>query len=428
MKPIRIITALFLLNVSTPLNADIQNPSCGQIEQWAMGYNPDDTWQLTPYVRFPMIARDEKVSPLFGTSVTEWSKDDFAHFHQWMHTCRQAAAQQGRSQTVAALSNADRAILNLPRYVEPIQRSRTSLDATVEELKNLPDNADKKNIINLAERAVRSRFDYKQVSALPSQMQTNIHSITNAKKYLPKEEIDRYSKSLSDMYSHSEAIGSGERIAAISEKARDVEHQEIQLDAPTLANGSNLMSTRFEDVAIGMGMDAAIETLKQKGYEVKRHAITVQKLTMAKEYPVDMASLVKGSVTPFPGGKMTKEQAREYQTLLAIDAARTKNAGLAAFEGHVANISINGASLEQVDDYKRYVVEMLGKPDKEYGAPQAYWNMTYYADPEKTTSSDAYVSINLSTKELSNMTTGKSVPYTFIQYTAAKCQPYPTCK
>ena len=427
MKPIRIITALFLLNVCTPLYAGIQNPGCGQIEQWAMGYNASDIWQLTPYVRFPMIARDEQVSPLFGTSMTEWSKDDFAQFHQWMHTCQQAAAQQGRSQVATALNNVDSAISNLP-YVDRIQRSRKSLNAAIEELNNLPDNADKKNIINLAEQAVRGRFNHRKVSALPSQMQTNIHSITNAKKYLPKEEIDRYSKSLSDMYSAAEAIGSEERIAALSEKARDAEHQEIQLEAPTLAKGSNLMSTRFEDVAIGMGMDAAIETLKQKGYEVKRHAITVQKLTMAKEYPVDMASLVKGSVTPFPGGKMTKEQAREYQTLLAIDAARTKNAGLAAFEGHVANISINGASLEQVDDYKRYVVEMLGMPDKEYGAPQAYWNMTYYADPEKTTSSDAYVNINISTKELSNMTTGKSVPYTFIQYTAAKCQPYPTCK
>jgi hypothetical protein len=295
-------------------------------------------------------------------------------------------------------------------------------------LKNLPDNADKKNIINLAERALRGRFDYKQVNALPSQMQTNIQSITYAKKYLPKEEIDRYSKSLSDMSTVAKAIGSGERMAAISEQAKTAEHLEIQLDSPALAKGSNIMSTRFEDVSIGMSMNAAIETLKKKGYKVKRHAISLQKLTMVKQYPVDMASLEKGSVTPFPGGKMTKEQAREYQTLLAIDAVKTKNAGLAAFEGHVANISINGASFEQVDDYKRYVVEMLGKPNKENGAPQAYWNMTYYADPEKTSSSDARVSIELSRQQLSNLTTGESTLYTFIQFTAAKCQPYPTCK
>jgi hypothetical protein len=428
MKTIRVVTVLFLLIASTRLYAGMHNPGCGDMEKWAMGYNPGDIWQLTPYVRFPAIARDEKVSPLFGNSVTEWSNDDFAQFHQWMHTCRQAAAEQGRSQTVTALSNADRAILNLPRYVEPIQRSRTSLDAAIEELKNLPDNADKKNTINLAERALRGRLDYRQVSALPSEMQTNIQSITNAKKYLPKEEIDRYSKSLTDMATAAEAIGSEERIAAISEQAKTAEHLEIQMDSPTLAKGSNIMSTRFEGVSIGMNMDAAIKTLKKKGYKVKRHANTLQRLNMVKQYPVDMASLEKGSVTPFPGGKMTKEQAREYQTLLAIDAVKTKNAELVAFEGRVANVSINGASFEQVDDYKRYVVEMLGKPDDEYGGAQAYWNMTYYADPEKTKSTDAYVSIKLSTRQLSNMTTGESTPYTFIQFTAAKCQPYPKCK
>ena len=427
MKPISIITLLFLFFVSTPLYAGIHNPGCSKIEEWAMGYNPDDFWQLTPYVRFPIIARDEQVIPLFGTSMTEWSKDDFAQFHQWMHTCQQAAAQQGKSQIVTVLNNADRAISNLP-YVDRIQRSRESLDAAIEELKNLPDNADKKNTIHLAERAVRGRFDYNKLSALPNQMQTNIQSITNAKKYLPKEVIDRYSKLLSDMYTSAAAIGSEERMAVISEQARDAEHQEIRLDPPTLAKGSDLMSTRFEDVYIGMSMDAAIETLKQKGYAVKRHAISIRKLTMVKQYPVDTASLQKGTVTPFPGGKMTKEQAREYQTLLAIDTVKTKNAELVAFENRVANISINGASFEQVDDYKRHVVEMLNKPDDEYGAEKAYWNMTYYEDPEKTKFSDAKVSIQLSTKQLSNMTTGENTPYTFIQFTAAKCQPYPTCK
>lgn len=427
MRPTTITTVLLLFTVSNPLQADIQNPGCEKLENWALDYNRDDIWQLTPYVRFPMIARDDRITPLFRTSVTAWSKDDFAQFHHWMHTCQQTAGKQGRSQAATALDNADRAISNLP-YLDRIQRSRASLDAAVDELKNLPDSAEKKNIINLAERAVRGKFDFRKLRALPKQMQVDIHTITKAKNYLPKEEIDHYSKALSDMYTAAEAIGSKERIAAISEKAEATAHQEIQLDAPILAKGSDLMSTRFEGVSLGMNMDAAIETLKQKGYEVKRHAITVLKLKMAMQYPVDMASLVKGSVTPFPGGKMTKEQAREYQTLLAIDAIKTKNAGLDAFKNRVANISINGASLEQVDDYKRYVVEMLGKPDKEYGAPQAYWNMTYYPDPDKTGSSDAQVSINLSTKQLSNMTTGENIPYTFIQFTAAKCRPYPTCK
>lgn len=427
MKPTRIIAALVLLTACPPLYAGIQNPGCDKIEKWAADYNPRDIWQLTPYVRFPAIARDEKVTPLFGTSMTAWSKDDFAAFHQWMNSCRQAAAQQGGTQTATALINADRAIANL-RYVDRIQRSRASLDAAIEELKNLPDNADKKNSIHQAERALRGRFDRRQLNKLPRQMQADIQSITNAKKYLPREELDRYSKTLSDMYTAAAAIGSEERISAITDKARAAEHQEIQLDAPTLAKGSSLMATRFEDVYIGMRMDPAIATLEKKGYEVKRHAVTLQRLNMAMQYPIDTASLVNGTVTPFPGGKITKEQAREYQTLLAIEAARTRNAELVAFEGRLANISINGASPEQVDDYKRRVVEVLGKPDKERGAPQAYWTMTYYPDPEKTGSSDTQISIKLSTKQLSNLTTGKNTPYTFVQFTAAKCRPYPKCK
>ena len=102
LKPIRITTVLFLLIVSTPLLADIHNPGCDNLEKWSTGYNRDDIWQLTPYVRFPMIARDEKVSPLFGTSVTEWSKDDFAQFREWMHSCQQAAAEQAKQQQAQA--------------------------------------------------------------------------------------------------------------------------------------------------------------------------------------------------------------------------------------------------------------------------------------------------------------------------------------
>ncbi len=428
MKPQRAITVLVLLILSTPLYAGITNPGCGKMEEWAASYNTTDIWQLTPYVRFPMVARDEEVAPLFGKSVTAWSTEDFANFRQWMHACQQAAARQGKHQTVTALSNSGRAISNVSRYVERIQRSRTSLDAAIGELEKLPDTADKKNVVNLSERAVRGRFDRRKLSELPTQMQTNINAIVNAKKYLPKEELDRYSKTLAAMYHAAEAIGSEERIAAISEKAKTAEHQTIQLDPPTLAKGPNILSTQFEDVAIGMNMKAAIKTLESKGYKVERHAITIQRLTMAKEYPVDMASLKKGSVTPFPGGKMTKAQAREYQTLLAIDDIKTKSASLAAFEGRVANISMHGASFEQVDDYKRHVVEMLGKPNNESGAPQAYWSMTYYMDPKETKSTDAHVRIKLSTRNLSNLTTGKSVPYTFIQFIAAKCQPYPTCK
>lgn len=427
MKPTRVIAALFLFIFSASLHAGIQNPGCDKIEKWTKDYNPRDIWQLTPYVRFPAIARDEKVIPLFGTSMTAWSEDDFTTFHQRMHSCRQAAAQQGRSQTATALINADSAIANL-RYVDRIQRSRASLDAAIKELEQLPDNAAKKDSIHQAERALRGRFDRGQLSKLPSQMQADIQSITNAKKYLPEEEVDRYSKTLSDMYTAAAAIGSEERISAISDEARAAEQQTLQLEPPTLAKGSSLMATRFEDVYIGMRMDAAIASLEKKGYKVKRHAVTLQRLNMAMQYPIDTASLVKGTVTPFPGGKMTKEQAREYQTLLAIEAARTSNAELVAFEDRLANININGASLDQVDDYKRRVVEVLGKPDKEQGAPQAYWNMTYYPDPEKNRSSDAQVSIKLSTKQLSNLITGKNTPYTFVQFTAAKCRPYPKCK
>jgi vacuolar-type H+-ATPase subunit I/STV1 len=223
--------------------------------------------------------------------MTAWSEDDFTTFHQRMHSCRQAAAQQGRSQTATALINADSAIANL-RYVDRIQRSRASLDAAIKELEQLPDNAAKKDSIHQAERALRGRFDRGQLSKLPSQMQADIQSITNAKKYLPEEEVDRYSKTLSDMYTAAAAIGSEERISAISDEARAAEQQTLQLEPPTLAKGSSLMATRFEDVYIGMRMDAAIASLEKKGYKVKRHAVTLQRLNMAMQYPIDTASLV----------------------------------------------------------------------------------------------------------------------------------------
>lgn len=68
MKPIRVVTVLFLLIASTPLYADIHDPGCVNMEKWAMGYNPDDIWQLTPYVRFPAIARDARCRRIYSPS------------------------------------------------------------------------------------------------------------------------------------------------------------------------------------------------------------------------------------------------------------------------------------------------------------------------------------------------------------------------
>jgi hypothetical protein len=177
-----------------------------------------------------------------------------------------------------------------------------------------------------------------------------------------------------------------------------------------------------------MHPEQAIAHLKEKGYEVERRSTSLLRLSPVKKYPVDAVSLSIDEVTPFPGGKMTKEESRAYQTSLAIDALKTKKFNMEIFEGQLARLTVSGSSLEDVDTLKAETVRMLGQPHKERGREGGgYWSLVYYEDPSEITQADLQLDIGYRRAQYTDLLEGENKPYATVNYSISVCKVYPEC-
>jgi len=420
---------LLVCFIGPSAKAELQAPSCERIEAWAAQYDAGDRWQVTPYVRIAGITRDGLMEPLFGQSLLQWTKDDFATFNQRIATCRNEAQQQQRYSAIQILNNARRAVFNAAGYVERIGSSIDAAGGAVEALSGMPDSAKKKDAIHQAERTLKGRFDRRELSDLPQQAQASIRAIHDARRYLPVAHVDKYATLLAEQYRAQEASGpvESESSNADGSGARSVDDGEIELNPPTIAAGPDLRRTRLEGTHLGMNPEQAIAHLEEMGYEVKRRSTSLRRLTSVKKYPVDSVNLSIEEVAPFPGGKMTEEESRAYQTRLAIDAMKTKNFSIEIFEGQLARLTVSGSSLRDVDTLKAETVQKLGKPHEERGREGGYWSLTYSGDPSGATEADWQLDIVYRRTQYTDLLKGENKPYATLNYSLLACKVYPKC-
>ena len=430
VKTTRIAVVLLLCLAGFPAHSDLKAPSCERIEGWAGQYDAGDRWQVTPYVRIAGITRDEHMEPLFGQSLLKWSSEDFATFNERIATCRNEAQQQQRFAAIPVLNNARRAVFNAAGYVERIDKSIDKAGNAVRELIGLPDSAKKKEAIHQAERSLKGRFDRRKLSGLPQHAQASISAIDDARRYLPVDYVDKYAARLSEEYraQSKPAPQESDTTTASGNKTRNAKGAGLELDPPTIAAGPDLRRTRFEGVHLGMHPEQAIAHLEEKGYEVERRSTSLLRLSPVKKYPVDAVTLSIDEVTPFPGGKMTKEESRAYQTSLAIDALKTKKFNIEIFEGQLARLTVSGSSLEEVDTLRAETVRKLGKPHKERGREGGgYWSLIYYEDPSEITEADLQLDIGYRRAQYTDLLEGENKPYATVNYSILVCKVYPEC-
>jgi len=430
VKTTRIAVVLLLCLAGFPAHADLKTPSCERIEAWAGQYDAGDRWQVTPYVRIAGITRDEHMEPLFGQSLLKWSSEDFATFNERIATCRNEAQQQQRFAAIPVLNNARRAVFNAAGYVERIDSSIDTTSSAVRELSGMPDSPEKREAIHQAERSLKGRFDRRKLSGLPQNAQASISAIHDARRYLPVDYVDEYASLLAEQYSAQSRAKPEESDSGTADGngTRAAKGASIELSPPTIAAGPDLRRTRFEGIHLGMDPEQAIAHLKEKGYDVERRSTSLRRLSPVKKYPVDAVTLSIDEVAPFPGGKMTEEESRAYQTRLAIEALKTKNFSIEIVEGKLARLTVSGSSLEDVDTLRAETVRKLGKPHKERGRKGGgYWSLNYYENPSEITEAGLQLDINYRRAQYTDLLEGENKPYATVNYSILACKVYPEC-
>lgn len=198
------------------------------------------------------------------------------------------------------------------------------------------------------------------------------------------------------------------------------QEQTSTIPLPSLERASEIRGTKIEGVYLGMAVDSAVSTLKEKGYRVERRGTSRRKFQLggAKEYLIEYIEMRKGEVEPFPGGKMTREESNAYQTRIAKNGVHLKSVNLSAYKGHVGQIHLSGSSFDKLDAVKAYVLKELGAANDEDGFAGGLWNLIYFQDLEKRSLSDTQLWISIKNYHYTDLIKQENVPYTQIRYRA----------
>lgn len=198
VKTFRLIAVLSITLFSTPLFAGIQNPGCDKLQEWAAGYNSRDHWQVAPSIKFPNIAKDQILIPLFGQSIMDWSRDDFSEMNLWMNRCRKEASKR-RDQTAAqTLNKARGAMANLHRFVNQIKQARGKVTPAINELLSAPDSQHLIAAITMAEEALQGANVRRGIRSLPQDLQQHILTMVNSLRYLPQNDVEEFAARIAE--------------------------------------------------------------------------------------------------------------------------------------------------------------------------------------------------------------------------------------
>jgi hypothetical protein len=421
------VATLFLVLCNTALQAEVTQPECTQLQQWAAKFDPADQWQPTVRHRFPGISSDEVLVPLFGEPITNWSTDDFRNLNQWVGECRRQAADRTAGQN---LTNAGQAMLRLSGYVQQIRQIREQAVQAIDTLRAAPESEGRTTALGLAQSALRGNNIRAELRTVPREFQRPLMELSNARPSLPQGDLDDL---LARMSGGAGAISAAAATSAPAAQAGashslDVPSVEgLTVPLPPLAAGTGVTTTRLAGIHLGMRLDAAIEAGKQAGYRLKWKRGTTYRRG-GGEYWLDSVEMEKGEVEPFPGGQMTRAEARAYQTRLAIQAVQSGRISLTGYRGRVGQIGVTGSTFEDLDAVRSHVVDRLGAPHKEENDyPDTKWEMRWFLDQSKQGRHDTQLGVTAQKVHYTDLVRGEDVPYTNISYGAQLCAVLPDC-
>lgn len=454
MNVLRLAT-IGLVLCSAALQAAPTKPDCERLQQWASAYDASDLWQATPHVRLPGIARDEAVIPVFGESVTAWSRDDFANLTRWTRECSQIADRT----SARALSTAGRAVTRMAGNVQRIQQMRAQAGQAVDAIASAPASAGKQQATQLAQAALQGDSIRRNLGSVPREFHGPLRTLSNVPALLTDADVHALTNRLTGSEVAAQAgeqdpdgggtaeqvTGSNadpnpapQRSAASRHRTATTEPEpaaepqaatatDLEVPPPSLKGADSVRRVRLTGIYLGMPLEAAVEAGKQAGFRVKSRRGSTRKLGPVMQYWVDGVELEKGEIEPFPGGNMTREEAHAYQTRIAVQSVQSGTVSLVAYKGRVGTINVSASTFEPPDAVKAYVVEQLGTPDKESGASGFWWDMRWFQDPDKQGRGDTHIRIYIKQTQYTDRIRNTNVPYTQVQYSALLCQTLPEC-
>jgi len=198
------ITALLLgcsLYFSQPvMAAQLQQPDCRRLLQWAGSYQPKETVQLTPKVTISRFMQDNITAPLFGKGVSDWDRRDFSQARSALNNCRRTALKNRDKKTARVYYNAmtglSQASAPLTRMIQNKQLAQQKVKWIIDfqKVPELP------TLLELAQRSLKGEDVRSELSKirLRSQITDHVASLRQARDYLTESEtsdmIERLAK------------------------------------------------------------------------------------------------------------------------------------------------------------------------------------------------------------------------------------------
>lgn len=163
-----LVSGLFL---SGAVSAAINEPDCAALQQWSASLSPDATFEPRSGITLSTLFEEDRVAPLFGVPVTEWSRDDISSLQRMLSTCRQQAMGAKNREAGNALYAALKITKQTSRSLRKLWDSRVQVERQVKNLLQLRPDPQLPEVLAIAQDALRGQETQQRVAALPRQLQ-----------------------------------------------------------------------------------------------------------------------------------------------------------------------------------------------------------------------------------------------------------------
>jgi len=146
-------SAMTAIVPSSSAEARVTMPTCEAAEPWALAIDAKDRWTPNPAQRtfwLPSAFGGDEFEALFGTAVTEWTRDDVSAARSFLGDCAKSAGGAKRYDVQKAFNRAAAFVRgNLRNYIVRNERASAKVDQALDALLGLPDSPELLQVLAL---------------------------------------------------------------------------------------------------------------------------------------------------------------------------------------------------------------------------------------------------------------------------------------
>lgn len=346
--PLLSLPAALLLAIGTA-RADLPQPACEAIAQWAQGYDRAETWSpnaLGGRGRFSALFADPATPALFGKPVLDWTPDESRALAEHLASCAETLRRAGNrtigTPLVRLRANAQREV---PAYLTALAEAR---EAVPRLLAALAEEAPSVSLLRLHQTlaAIAAGPEPAQANqvlqGLRGEVRSQARALLAALRNLPQAEIVAL------------LTPAGERVPALRDAVRDALLAEVAAVPDSLAGLRALdrLARGQPEQAEALGEASAAQL--EAGFAARRQAIG---LALREDLLGQVAAVSANAPGAYRLDQLRQQAAQQYAEAIgpegvsAVEAAiatRREAIGAAMVEevlGNVAGLAATPASL-----------------------------------------------------------------------------------